>query len=317
MGVIAPLVDLASTAVVVSGPVAHGTPITRASMTCGGAEFAPNRVEASHKRRSRGLAQPRLAGKLTAPVGAQALSTTPTLGGLCKQYESRRWRTGADPARHFPPFRDIDRSDTSAKPRLPFARYRCPAPTEASATKAAKTKLASSPSPETRSTESLPRIRSASSVAGTVRRAASFSPRASFRGEGKYGSDGPVGVHRGGVGLRKHERRIGAPNLCDGTGTGSTAKKRVFNEIESNVFRGVCSGPGQIWRCPSTSSLGEEARANLNSMAKPGMWRNQSGSAMRQAAKVELENMRERYKAEQKAQQKVSRQLMASRCVLL
>lgn len=59
-------------------------------------------------------------------------------------------------------------------------------------------------------------------------------------------------------------------------------------------------GPEGIWLCPSTTSLREEARANLEAMGRPKLWHCPSGSAVREAAREELAYLQDRFKAAKK-----------------
>lgn len=65
--------------------------------------------------------------------------------------------------------------------------------------------------------------------------------------------------------------------------------------------QGKGTGPVKIWCCPSTSALREEACANLNAMARPGLWREQAHRSEKlDAGYRQLERLRESYKSDRK-----------------
>lgn len=60
-------------------------------------------------------------------------------------------------------------------------------------------------------------------------------------------------------------------------------------------------GPVKIWCCPTTSSLREEACADLRGMARPGLWRGpRHRSEELKAGHLQLDRLKERFKAEKK-----------------
>lgn len=173
-------------------------------------------------------------------------------------------------------------------PTLPSTRLRGAPATAAAARRSfavdAKVKIGS------RSTGAIPVLASVSSTAvaahartgiGTSRKKAAVaiavSPTSEITGLEQIDSYSRGGGHhvvRGDRHLRKHRR-----GNRDGRG----------------------SGPVKIWCCPTTSSLREEACADLAGMAKPGLWRNYMHPPWeRNDGHFELERLKERFKADRK-----------------
>ncbi|CAN0065739.1 unnamed protein product, partial [Ascophyllum nodosum] len=76
--------------------------------------------------------------------------------------------------------------------------------------------------------------------------------------------------------------------------------RAVYTKKKTSVPPRGVNYPSNIWRCPSTSSLTEEASADLSNMSNPRLWRKPSLSEVCNAARDELETMKERFKADKK-----------------
>eukprot|EP00903_Cladosiphon_okamuranus_P020045 g18412.t1 len=81
-------------------------------------------------------------------------------------------------------------------------------------------------------------------------------------------------------------------------------KKRLGNDTGISTGAGGGGGGGgpvKIWRCPSTSSLREEACADLKGMDRPGLWRGpRQSSEELKAGYDQLHRLKERFKADRK-----------------
>lgn len=96
-------------------------------------------------------------------------------------------------------------------------------------------------------------------------------------------------------GLEQSGHCFPVSDRCDAGGNRHLRKQRRGNRD------GRSSGPVKIWCCPTTSSLREEACADLAGMAKPGLWRTNAHPPWEQhPGCVELERLKERFKADRK-----------------